>query len=184
VLTNQPTGFSSQAAIMGMHGYLHRVPADRLDELLAHPERIEAELMPVDDEGEPCLSKTTETVEKAWNAIEFILDRLAQAGKIPWIGPLAEGESTGIEFDYGDCWYRTPDEVRDLAATFEGITKEEFRTGYTPEAMAKHGVYPSIWDRVDEREENFEYVWQWYGIMVDHYRQAAAHGEGMLLYLG
>lgn len=164
---------------MGMWGYLHRVPADRLAELLANPAEIEGELFPLD--GEKHLLE--ETVEKAWNAIEFILDRLADSGRIPQIGPLTEGEATGATFDYGDCWYRTPEEVAQIAAVLDGLSKAEFRTGYLPELMAEYNVYPEIWDRADELESNFEYVWTWYVRMVEFYRAAAASGEGMLLHL-
>jgi hypothetical protein len=163
-----------------MWGYLHRVPADRLSELLANPAEIERAVYPSDDvERFP-----KHTVEKAWNAIEFILDRLAESGRIPCIGPLTEGEKTGVTFHYGDCWYRTPADVRRIAETLGNLSKEDFRNGYTPELMATHNVYPSIWDRGGEAERNFDYVWQWYQGLVKFYREAAAIGEGMLLHLG
>lgn len=165
---------------MGMWGYLHRVPAQRLSELLADPARIERDLYPADD----VKPYPEETVEKAWNAIEFILDRLAEAGRIPPIGPLTEGGKTGIQFHYGDCWFRTPAEVRHIADTLDTISQNEFRKGYLPEIMAKCHVYPDIWDREEEVEANFEYVWGWYQNLVSFYRVAASQGEGMLLHLG
>jgi hypothetical protein len=169
-----------RSAAMGMWGYLHRVPADRLAELLANPNAIEPDLYPDDD-----VKRFPEhTVEKTWNAIEFILDRLAESGRIPRINPLTEGGKTGASFHYGDCWYRTPAEVAQIAETLGALSKEEFRMGYKPELMAEYNVYPGIWDREEEKEENFEYVWQWYQGLVNFYREAAAKGEGMLLHLG
>src|SRR6266436_1436103 len=97
---------------MSMTGELYRVSAGRLEELLAAPSRIKEELSPADnalDEGKEC------SVEKTWNAIEFMLDRLAELGRIPWIGPLTEGTETGVSLHYGPVWYRTPQEVRDIA---------------------------------------------------------------------
>lgn len=164
---------------MGMWGYLHRVPAVRLSELLANPTEIEAELFPADD----VTRFPEQTVEKAWNAIEFILDRLAESGRIPWIGPLTEGEKTGISFHYGDCWYRTPAEVKQIADILGALSKEDLYAGYMPELMAKYNVYPDIWDREEEKEENFEYVWEWYEDLVKFYQEAAANDEGMLLHL-
>ena len=64
------------------------------------------------------------------------------------------------------------------------MSKEDFKKGYTPELMAKYNVYPDIWDREEEWDENFEYVWQWYEGLVRFYQEAAANGEGMLLHLG
>ena len=96
----------------------------------------------------------------------------------------AEGEKTGISFHYGDCWYRTPAEVIQIANALGALSKEDYRQGYTPDLMTKHNVYPNIWDREEEAEENFEYVWQWYEGLVSFYREAADNGEGMLLHLG
>ena len=110
---------------MGMWGYLHRVPSGRLSELLASPAEIEAELYPTDNaERFPKY-----TVEKTWNAIEFILDRLAESDRIPWIGPLTEGEKTGISFHYGECWYRIPADVKQIADTLGALSKKDFRKG-------------------------------------------------------
>jgi len=165
---------------MGMWGYLHRVPAKRLPELLADPAQISDDLFPNDDvERYPTL-----TVEKTWNAIEFILDRLAEAGQIPWIGPLTEGEKTGAEFHYGDCWYRTSDQVREISNAISGLSKEDLREAYLPELMAANNVYPDIWGNEVEKERNFEYVWHWYKDMVEFYQAAATSGDGMLLHLG
>ncbi|MCZ7645724.1 MAG: YfbM family protein [Planctomycetota bacterium] len=162
-----------------MWGYLHRVPADRLSELLSNPSQIEDELYSFDVKRLPeC------TVEKTWNAIEFILDRLAESDRIPLIGPLTEGEKTGIAFDYGECWFRTPAEVKQIADALGGLSKEEFKKGYMPNLMTKHNVYPNIWDREEDYEENFEYVWEWYKGLVEFYQEAAAKGEGMLLHIG
>lgn len=165
---------------MGMWGYLHRVPAERLSELLAAPEEIAATLYP--DDGIDRFPK--HTVEQTWNAIEFILDRLAESERIPWIGPLTDGESTGVSFDYGDCWYRTSAEVSQIAGAMGGLSKDEFKQGYIPQLMAQYRVYPDIWDNEDETESNFEYVWGWYEGLVEFYRGAAAAGDGMLLHLG
>jgi hypothetical protein len=164
---------------MGMWGYLHRLPAPRLSALLLTPDEIEGELYPNDDVKQ----FPKETVEKTWNAIEFILDRLAELGRIPWIAPLTQGEESGASFHYGPCWYRSPDEVRLIADAMIGLSKDEFKKGYMPDIMAKYKVYPDIWDR-PEQGEHFEYVWVWYAGMVKFYRRAAENGEGMLLHLG
>src|SRR5439155_15847343 len=103
--------------------------------------------------------------------------------RIPWIGPLTQGEETGFSFDYGPCWYRTTEGVREIAEVLGGLPKEEFKKGYMPELMTEYNVYPDIWDR-PERDENFEYIWGWYERMVKFYREAAAQGEGMLLHVG
>jgi hypothetical protein len=165
---------------MSMTGELYRVSPRRLKELLADPGQVHAELYPDEGEVDP-LRRCT--VEKTWDAIEFILRRLAEAGRIPWIKPITEGKPTGAELHYGGVVYRTADEVRQLADVLRGISKADFAQGYAPEAMTEAGVYPQIWDR-PEAEENFQYVWSWFEGMVDFYRQAADAGDAMLLHLG
>ncbi len=164
---------------MGMCGYLHRVPADRLLEFLANPGTIAATLY-AEDQNQRLPEAT---VGKSWNAIEFILDRLPESRRIPRIGPLTGGRETGTSFYYGPCWYRTPEEVKATAAAIGSLSQDEFRKGYIPEVMARCGVYPDIWE-MPANEENFQYVWVWFVGMVEFYREAAALGEGMLLHLG
>jgi hypothetical protein len=165
---------------MGMWGYLHRVPAGRLSELLADPARIEDELYPPDDVGR----QPEHSVEKTWDAIEFILGRLAESGRVPRVNPITGGEVTGTAFHYGDCTYRTPAEVERIAGILGGVSKDDFKRGYAPDVMAEQNVYPDIWDRKEDEERNFEYVWQAYEGLTQFYREAAARGEGMLLHLG
>jgi hypothetical protein len=161
---------------MGMWGYLHRVPSARLAELLAKPSEIMGELYPEDDVQR--LPKLT------WDAIEFILGRLADAGRIPPVWPVVGGGETGTGFHYGPCWFRTPAEVQRIADVLGRLSKDEFKRAYLPEQMASEQVYPDIWDRTDEAEANFEYVWSWYAGMIEFYQAAADSGEGMLLHLG
>jgi hypothetical protein len=163
-----------------MWGYLHRVPAGRLTEMLANPSEINEALYPSTDEPKRLPECT---VEKSWHAIEFILDRLIASGRIPYVSPLVGGAETGTGFHYGACWYRTPEEVRDVAGALAGLSKTDFRNGYDPARMHEEGVYPNIWDEPDA-EANFEYVWAWFKDMVEFYQQAAQAGEGMLLHWG
>jgi hypothetical protein len=167
------------AVHMGMWGYLHRVSAEKLSALLADETLIFETLYPA--EGVEPLPECT--VEKTWNAIEFILDRLAESEQIPWVGPLTGGTATKTQLDYGAVPYLTSVEVKQLAAILSGISKENFKRGYMPKTMAKVNVYPQIWDRPEE-DENFEYVSNWYSGMVKFYSTAAEHGDCMLLHLG
>lgn len=56
--------------------------------------------------------------------------------------------------------------------------------GNMPRTMTEYNVYPDIWDRPQEQELNFEYIWHWYVGLVEFYRQAAERGEAILLHLG
>lgn len=163
---------------MGMSGCLHRVPAERFTELLANPDEISRALLDPEDD----LQRFPDcTVEKTWCAIEFILGRLIETDHIPWTAPLIGGEEVCDSSGFW-CLYRTPEEVEEIAGVLAGLSKDEFKSAYSPEEMTD--VYPlGFWDQTEVAVLNFDYVWAWYSDMVDFYREAAAKGEGVFLYL-
>lgn len=165
---------------MSMTGELYRVSARRFEELLRDPDAVQAELYP--DDFPANVERRGCSVEKAWHAIEFMLTRLTEAGRVPTVWPLVGGPEIGPSLSYGPAWYRTPEEVRQIADVLSRVSREDFRWAYAPELMAADDVYPNIWDRADEREANFDYVWQWFAGMVDFYREAAAAGDAVLLH--
>jgi hypothetical protein len=125
------------------------------------------------------------TVDKAWDAIHFILERLAHAGEIPRgvVAPLISGRRTTAGFGYDDVSYYLPSDVQQIAAALTGLSRDQFRGAYDPEAMDEAGVYPGQWAQAGKAESNFEYIWGWFAGLVEFYRDAAAAGEGVFLYI-
>ena len=165
---------------MSMNGELYRVSSTRLEELLASPDDIEAELYPDDYPENTRVNGCS--VEKTWNAIDFILDYLAQQDLIPGVEPVTEGSSTQCVLHYGPVWYRTPAEVASIADTLSAIDRDKFRRGFAPDLMVEHHVYPDIWHE-DDHESLFNYVWQHFAAMVEFYKSAKAGGDAVLLHL-
>ncbi|MEK6239387.1 MAG: YfbM family protein, partial [Planctomycetales bacterium] len=158
-----------------------RVSSSRLQELLADPARIQDELYP---EHYPAnLEQRGCNVEKTWNAIEFILDRLAETDGIPEILPLTEGAETGCVLHYGPVWFRTASEVAEIASVLKTLSRDDFRKGFLPDLMSEHHVYPGDWDEEDQ-EWLFNYVWSHFENMVEFYQAAAEDGDAVLLHLG
>jgi hypothetical protein len=166
---------------MSMMGEIYRISPSRLQELLADPAQIQAELYP--DDYPANLTENGTTVEKTWDAIEFVLGRLARNGKIPWIEPLSGGNATGCVLHYGPVWYRAPNEVAKIANVLNSISRDDFREGFIPELMSEKHVYPDFWNE-DSADALFDYVWQHYEDMVQFYRSAAYGGDAVLLHLG
>lgn len=165
---------------MGMHGYLHQVSPTRLGELTADPGLVMEELYPDDREpGAEC------TIEKTWNAIQFMLQLLSQLGHFPENNPyLKDGKKIGEPLSFGPAEYRTPDEVAAIADALAAVDDDLLREAYLPELMQKYNVYPTVWDRRDETESNFEWICEHFHSLVDYYQDAAARGNAMLEYLG
>lgn len=165
---------------MSMMGQLYRVSPARLARSLAEPSEIQSELYP--DDYPANMEQHGEDVEKTWDAIGFILDRLAEEGTIPWIAPLTGGTETGCVLHYSPVWYRTPGEVAETTGVLSSISRNDFRAGFVPESMSAHNVYPSIWDEED-KDALFDYVWRHFEDTVRFYRAAAGDGDALLLHL-
>jgi hypothetical protein len=165
---------------MGMHGYFHQVSLSRLNELIADPDLVMAELYPDDRNFDGRC-----TVEKSWNAIQFMLQLLSQLGHFPEDSPfLQEGESIEADLSYGPPEYRTPQEVSAIAEALAMIDDDLLREAYRPQLMHEYNVYPDVWGRPEEFESNFEWIRQYFRLMVAYYQDAAARGNAMVEYLG
>lgn len=165
---------------MGMHGYLHQVSAKRLSELIAKPDLVMEELYPTDREYDPeC------TTEKAWNAIQFMVQLLSQLGHFPEDSPyLREGERIGEPLSFDAAEYRTAEEVAVIAEALGAVNDHLLRDAYRPDLMQEYNVYPDIWDRTGEVESNFAWIREHFHSLVSYYQDAAARGNAMLEYLG
>jgi len=165
---------------MGMHGYLHQVSPSRLRELMADPGLVAEELYPSDREYAPeC------TIEKTWNAIQFMLQLHSQLGQFPEDNPyLKEAENIGDPLSYGPAEYRTTEDVAAIADALVAIDDTLLLEVYRPDLMQEYNVYPDVWDVPDETEWNFEWIREHFHALVDYYKDAAARGNAMLEYLG
>ena len=165
---------------MSMHGYLHQISPTRLDELLADPEQVTDELYPSDRDFEPeC------TVEKTWNAIQFVLQVLSQLGHFPEDSPyLKEGNAIGPDLSYGPAEYRSPQDVSVIADGLAAVDDDMLREAYQPDLMQEYNVYPEVWDAPEQTEWNFEWIREHFRSMVDYYQDAAGRGNAMLEFIG
>lgn len=111
--------------------------------------------------------------DKSWDAMH----RTLAAGKLTWEGgayPLNHAVLGGSLLYTGDDYImslKTPQQVVDIAAALEPLTKEEFRRRY---------------DRIDKSygaeltDEDFEYTWEWFQGVRQLYSRAAAERRCVL----
>ncbi len=166
---------------MSMTGELYRVSSSRLAELLSDPALVEAELYPDDFPANRELNGCS--VEKAWNAIEFVLFQLQQDGRYNALSPLTDGNETGCELHYGPVWYRSVDDVKDIAVALATVTPEVFRSAFSVPSMNEQSVYPGAWDE-DDPDSEFEYVLAYFLDMLAFYQASAASNSAVLIHLG
>jgi hypothetical protein len=170
---------------MGMSGELYRVSAERLREMLADPGQVREVVYPEDSDSYS--SRRAERgldIDKAWDGIAFLVRELVRRGRLPWIDPVpwhapVEGSETGAANHYGPICYRSPAQVAEIDRALGTVTREDAEAVYNPQEMMADAVYPQTWDRAGE----FDFLWAHFRALADFYREAAARGEGVLLWL-
>jgi hypothetical protein len=170
---------------MGMSGELYRVSAERLRDMLADPGQVREEIYP--DDSDLYAARRAERgldIDKAWDGIDFLVRGLVRRGRIPWVDPVpwhapVEGSETGAANHYGPICYRTPAQVAEIARALAAVTREDVEGVYDPQQMMADDVYPRSWDRPGE----LDFLWAHFRAVAAFYREAAARGEGVLLWL-
>lgn len=112
--------------------------------------------------------------DKSWDAMH----RALADGQLSWDGgayPLNHTVLAG-KLLYTDSDYimslKTPEQVRDIAAAFSGITEVDFRRRYHAIDAKSYGFPLS--------DEDFRYTWDWFQGVRDLYTRAAQAGRSIL----
>mgnify|MGYP002867715070 CR=1 FL=1 len=164
---------------MGMVGCFAAVGQETLRELKDNPEKNEEYLYPNDGEDEP---PNYLDVDKAWHGIHFMLTGSAEGGEEPLSLAILGGEEVGEDMGYGPARLLTPQQVKVISAALTTLREQDFRSRFAPHEIAAAGVYPEvIWVR--DGQEALDYVVENYRELVKFYADAAARGDGAILWL-
>jgi hypothetical protein len=162
---------------MGMSGCFAAADAATLERLRASPDEIEAFLFPDDGDGEP---EHGACVDKAWHGIHFVLAGDADYVDTPAGWAIMGGREIGDDMGYGPARWLPPEQVRLIAAALPDV--DAFSAAYDPEAMTRDGVYPDvIWLR--DGDDARDYLVENYALLLTFYREAAARGDGVFLWI-
>ncbi|WP_172194971.1 YfbM family protein [Saccharibacillus qingshengii] len=158
---------------MGMIGYLKRVTEQALSSLIHGGQDLYAYIH--GEQGEEL------DLDKAWQGLHYLLCGDPYGGEGPLFDAIMGGKPLNPEEESEIIVrYLTPDEVRNVASALESVGPAELAKGFEPDDMNEAGVYPSPdWNE----EGELDYLLGYYEPMREHYRAAAAAGEGMLLYV-
>ena len=138
---------------MGMRLYLRRVEdVPALWEKVADPDEF------YDFLNEPEAGDLVD-LDKAWQAIHFLLTGSAWEGSGPLTFLLHAGSPIGEDFGYGPTRLASPIEVRAFRDALAALDDSELQRRYDPAAMAAEDVY--IADSLaEEGETGWQYVMQ------------------------
>ncbi|TDB82079.1 YfbM family protein [Micromonospora sp. KC721] len=110
-------------------------------------------------------SERWSTTDKAWNGLDFLLDRLdfeiplvlgAEAFvELPDVEPDSDEmldflENLEDDWGYGPPSYLTPVQVAVAASQLAALTEDELIRGVDPQELDRAEIYPGVWERPGE----------------------------------
>lgn len=159
---------------LGVHFALTEFEVDRLRSLLDEQDRLNYLVEEIEESYFANDKEHLAESDKAWDAMH----RSLADGRLTWDGgayPLNHvvlaGELLYTETDY-IMSLKSPDQVRDIAATLPTVTELEFRHRYFAIDPTDYGCPTD--------ETDFEYTWDWFQNVCRLYDLAAAEGRYVL----
>lgn len=167
---------------MSMTAVARRASRGELEALLDDPDARD-DFLSADD---PHLEEPVAAVldlDAAWHGVHFLLNGTADAGSPPLDFIMRGGSPLG-ETDEDRVFL--PDEVAAIARalTLPAFTRDTLTARFLPARMTELEIYPSVWDREDERAANLEWLLDSFEDLRDFLTAAARANQGILLTIG
>jgi hypothetical protein len=121
-------------------------------------------------------------IDKAWHGLHYLLTGTDDGGEPPLNALLGGGEPVEAEDLESDARLFTSSQVRALHAALAPIDRNTLHERYDPAAMATLHLYPDIWDRVHQRDANFDYLRHHFEVLNAFVAEAAQRGLGLVIY--
>jgi hypothetical protein len=158
---------------MGMYMSFTRVTPEELEKAATDPQWARDCVDDLDraDEHDGHLD-----LDKAWDGIQFLLDRAGLPIELQ-----LDGESIS-EDPYLTGW--TVDDVKDAARHLRATPFEQLVRHFDPAQMMKSGIYPRIWDRDPAEDDVLGYLKESYELLVRFFDAAAASKSAAIMSFG
>ncbi|MGC4894941.1 YfbM family protein [Micromonospora sp. DT31] len=132
------------------------------------------------------------STDKAWQALEFLLDRYGITVPVVTGGPLlaapADDPPEGFDWDefvethdwgYGPPTYLKPEHVVEVANALAGVTEADLVRGVDPAELTAADIYPLIWDR----DNQLEWVAHYLPYARAFFADAAKAGDAVICWI-
>lgn len=122
-------------------------------------------------------------LDKAWHGVHYLLTGTAWEGEPP-LNFVIEG---GTELEYDGPWNSapriiTPAGTREIASALALVSDEELRRRFNPAEMMRLEIYPEIWDREpDQNDDPLGYVMSAVGDVRSTVNDAVQRGWGLVV---
>lgn len=164
---------------MSMIGNIVALPPEHLDRLIADPSALPALVYPDAGQVQP---QNMLVLEKTWHGLHFLLTGQAWGGVPPLADAILGGTEFGDDVGYGPARYLRPHQVEAVAAALAGVSRAQLALRYAPAAFAQAEIYPTgIWER--EGRGALDELLDYFDVLVVFYKDAAARGDGVVLFL-
>lgn len=182
---------------MSMIGCYRRVTPTELRLLQSNPGSIAEFLYPEEEQraigealqnNQPIPKSKNFDVDKAWQAIQFLLCGDAWEGQPPLGNAVLGGNDLGnVDLEYG-ARYLTPDDVRLTAQALEVLPVERLMERFDYEALVQCGASwlpddADMEERKSREEGERDYILFHYTALRRYFLEAAQAGDAMLLWI-
>jgi Domain of unknown function (DUF1877) len=149
---------------MGMYGTIYRIPASEATRLAS-----------LDVEGLMEALDAFETVDldKSWNAVSWLSSKCGALDDA-----VLSGEPIGEDLGYGPIIYRSPAQTKQIGDFLSTLSEEKIDAEIDFAKLTSDDIYPGVWDREEEEDDNRVWLLQSMQEMIALYAAAGAAGEG------
>jgi hypothetical protein len=161
---------------MGIVACLAGIDRATIERLKEDPDLVESYLYPDDGESEPpnCID-----LDKSWHCIHFMLTGQAEDAEPPLGWAVVGDEEVGEDTGNGPARVLSPEQVSKVSSAL--IDEEAFRRRFDPTSLAQANIYLHEMC-VRDGDDALDYIVDNYRGLVDFYRNAAARGDGAILW--
>jgi hypothetical protein len=118
-------------------------------------------------------------LEKAWHGLHFVFTGRSDEAPPPLGYLLSGGEEVGEDLGYGAARLLNGAEVKAFRDALHAIDARAFDARFDVAALARHDVYPSIWD--EDRDELLEEYEMYFEQLKSDLDRVVAAGEYLLI---
>lgn len=165
---------------MGMVIQMRRAGSDMLASLEQRGDVAIEFLMPDDDDDPAYKDGSIVDIDKAWQAIHFLLTRTAWDASLPQ-GFLLGGQAVGGDQGYGRVRLLAAAEVKTIAKHLAALPADFIAQAFSFDELEAADIYPSIWDRKEPGD--IEYVASHFADLKQFIHLTAERSDGIVIAL-
>ena len=162
---------------MSMMGNFLAVSESELNGCIENIQLLEERMRSVDDDDE-----NYGYVDKAWQAIHFILTKNPWEGEAPESLVILGGKEIGEDFGYGPGTYLTSSEVKMVSKFLDKVDVNKLKSEFNRRDFVENEIYPTgIW--ATEGDEALNYIVSYLESLIEFYRNAANNDRAVIKYI-